>query len=306
MKKIIVLGSLNMDLTIQSDSIPAKGETIHGYDFFTNPGGKGGNQAVAAAKLGSDTEMIACVGDDVFGKEMISKLDSYGIKTSNVKISKDVATGVAMIIRCENDNRIILGSGANYALDFEDVKNRFDKIANKGDIFLTQLENRYDVVVNSLKYANEKGLYTVFNPAPARIIDKEVYKYIDLIVVNQSECQLLTDIYPDNKENCKKALYEFKERGCNAIITLGCDGSITLVDDEVFLVESIDVDVVDTTAAGDSYIGALCSYLSEGKNLVEAMQYGSKVASITVTRKGAQVAIPTKEEVIEFEKGLKL
>lgn len=306
MKKIIVLGSLNMDLTIQSDAIPAKGETIHGYDFFTNPGGKGGNQAVASAKLGSDTEMIACVGDDMFGKEMISKLDSYGIKTSNVMISKDSSTGVAMIIRCENDNRIILGSGANYAITFEDVKSRFDKIANKGDIFLTQLENKYEVVIDSLKYAKEKGLYTVFNPAPARVLDKEVYKYIDLIVVNQSECQLLTGIYPDNEESYKKALHEFKERGCNAIITLGCDGSITLVDDVMFFVDSVHVDAVDTTAAGDSYIGALCNYLSEGKDLVEAMKYGAKVAAITVTRKGAQIAIPTKNEVAEFEKGLKL
>lgn len=306
MKKIIVLGSLNMDLTIQSDAIPVKGETLHGYDFFTNPGGKGGNQAVAAAKLGSDTEMIACVGDDIFGKEMISKLDSYGVKTSNVMVSKDSPTGVAMVIRCENDNRIILGSGANYALNFEDVKSRFDEIASKGDIFLTQLENRFDVVVSSLKYAKEKGLYTVFNPAPARILDKEVYEYIDLIVVNQSECQLLTDIYPDSEENCKKALYEFKERGCSAIITLGSAGSITLIDDKIILVESIDVDVVDTTAAGDSYIGALCNYLSEGKGLIEAMKYGSEVASITVTKKGAQVAIPTKDEVVKFEKELKL
>ncbi len=306
MKKIIVLGSLNMDLTIQSDAIPAKGETIHGYDFFTNPGGKGGNQAVSAAKLGSDTEMIACVGDDIFGQEMISKLDSYGVKTSNIMVSKDEATGVAMIVLCEKDNRIILGSGANYALDFEDVKNRFDKVANEGDIFLTQLENRYDVVIKSLKYAKEKGLYTIFNPAPARILEKEVYECLDLIIVNQSECQLLTDIYPDNEESYKKALCEFKQRGCNAIITLGSAGSITLVDDEVFLVESIDVDVVDTTAAGDSYIGALCNYLSEGKDLVEAMKFASKVASITVTKKGAQIAIPTKEEVIKFDKELKL
>lgn len=302
MKKIIVLGSLNMDLTIQSDAIPVKGETIHGYDFFTNPGGKGGNQAVASAKLGSETEMIACVGDDMFGREMISKLDSYGVKTSNIMVSNDAATGVAMITRCENDNRIILGSGANYALNFEDVKNRFDKIANKGDIFLTQLENRYDVVIKSLKYAKENGLYTIFNPAPARILEKEVYEYIDLIVVNQSECHLLTGIYPDDEESYKKALYEFKDRGCNAIITLGCDGSITLLDDVMFFVDSVKVDAVDTTAAGDSYIGALCNYLSEGKDLIDAMKFGAKVAAVTVTRKGAQVAIPTKQEVIDFEK----
>ncbi len=306
MKKIIVLGSLNMDLTIQSDSIPVKGETIHGYDFFTNPGGKGGNQAVAAAKLGSNTEMIACVGDDMFGKEMISKLDSYGVKTSNVMVADGVATGVAVIIRCEKDNRIILGSGANYEINFEDVKTRFDKIANEGDIFLTQLENRYEVVVESLKYAKEKGLYTVFNPAPARVLDKEVYKYLDLIVVNQSECQLLTDIYPENEESCKKALLEFKSRGCNGIITLGSKGSITLIDDEIFFVEPIDVEVVDTTAAGDSYIGALCNYLSEDRSFVDAMKFASKVSSITVMKKGAQVSIPSKEDVIKFDKEYKL
>lgn len=306
MKKVIVLGSLNMDLTIQSDFIPAKGETINGYDFFTNPGGKGGNQAVSAAKLGSNTEMIACVGDDIFGKDLISSLESCGVKTSNVMVSKDVSTGVAVIIRCNKDNRIILGNGANYALEFEDVKPRFDEIANVGDIFLTQLENRYEVVVESLKYAKEKGLYTVFNPAPARILDKEVYSYIDLIVVNQSECQLLTDIYPESEESCKEALCEFKRRGCNGIITLGSKGSITLIDDEIFFVEPIDVEVVDTTAAGDSYIGALCNYLSEDRSFADAMEFASKISSITVMKKGAQVSIPSKEDVIKFDKEYKL
>ena len=238
MKKVIVLGSLNMDLSINSDYMPKKGETINGYDFLINPGGKGGNQAVAAAKLGADTRMIANVGNDIFGQEILNKLKEYGVCTDDISISKFDSTGVAVIICCDHDNRIILGNGANHTLTFSMVKERLDAIAEEGDIFLTQLENDFQVVDASIRYAKKKGLYTILNPAPARVLEEDLYNYLDLIVVNQSECQLLTGIYPNDDESCIKGLQAFENRGAKAIITLSAPGTTELYTDTALHVDS--------------------------------------------------------------------
>ncbi len=302
MKKLIVLGSLNMDISIQSDYMPRSGETINGYGFFMNSGGKGGNQAVAAAKLGAKVQMIAQVGNDIFGKQLVDDLKSYGVDVSNVEISSDVSSGVAMITRCNNDNRIILSNGANHSLDFETIKEKLKKIANPGDIFLTQLENDFEVVQRSIKFAKELGLYTILNPAPARIIDDGFYKYLDLVIVNQSECELLTGIYPETEKAYQTALEVFKDKGVKAIITLGTDGSITNYTGKYEYIASRKVNAVDTTAAGDSYIGALCRYLILEKDFLEGLMFASDVAALTVTKKGAQISIPSFDEVKEYFK----
>ena len=300
MKKVIVFGSLNMDLTIKCDYIPKNGETLNGHDFFTNPGGKGGNQAVAAAKLGADTRMIASVGQDLFGSEIISKLKEYKVNTEYVSQSEFSPSGVAMIIRCNNDNRIILSNGANHAINIEEVKAALDKIGEAGDIFLTQLENDLPTVVEAIAYAKAKGMLTILNPAPAQILDDEVYKNLDLIVVNQSECQILTSVFPSDDESCIKGIKAFEKKGVKSIITLGAQGSISNLDNQNIFVASKKVDVVDTTAAGDSYIGAVCTYLAQGKSAKEALEFATTVAALTVKRRGAQVSIPTIDEVNEF------
>ena len=302
MKKLIVLGSLNMDLSIQSDYMPKSGETMNGYGFFMNSGGKGGNQAVAAAKAGVDVKMIAKVGNDAFGKQLIDDLRNYGVDVSNVEVSNDVSSGVAIITRCNNDNRIILSNGANHTLDIESIKDTLNKISSKGDIFLTQLENNLDVVMKSIKYAKELGLYTIINPAPAIKFDDELYKYLDLVIVNQSECELLTGIYPDDENTYKTALNVFNNKGVEVIITLGTDGSITNHAGGFEHINSRKVEVVDTTAAGDSYIGALCRYLVNNKDFIEGLRFASDVAALTVTKKGAQVSIPYFDEVKEYYK----
>ena len=143
------------------------------------------------------------------------------VQTISVFLKFD-STGVAVIICCDHDNRIILGNGANHTLTFSMVKERLDAIAEEGDIFLTQLENDFQVVDASIRYAKKKGLYTILNPAPARVLEEDLYNYLDLIVVNQSECQLLTGIYPNDDESCIKGLQAFENRGAKAIITLGC------------------------------------------------------------------------------------
>lgn len=302
MKKLIVLGSLNMDISIQSDYMPKSGETINGYGFLMNSGGKGGNQAVAAAKMGVDVKMIAKVGNDIFGKQLVTDLSNYGVDVSSVEFSNDVSSGVAVITRYNNDNRIILNNGANHALDMDSIKDKLKKIANKGDIFLTQLENELDIVTNSIKYAKELGLYTIINPAPALKIDDELYQYLDLVIVNQSECELLTGIYPEDDSTYKTAINAFNRKGVNVIITLGTDGSITNYAGGYEHIKSRKVDVVDTTAAGDSYIGALCRYLVYDKDFIEGLKFASDVAALTVTKKGAQVSIPYFNEVKEYYK----
>lgn len=302
MKKLIVLGSLNMDISIQSDYMPRSGETMNGYGFLMNSGGKGGNQAVAAAKLGVEVKMIAKVGNDIFGKQLIDDLKSYGVDVSNVEISEDVSSGVAMITRCNNDNRIILSNGANHTLDSKTIKEKLKKIANPGDIFLTQLENDFEVVKESIKFAKELGLYTILNPAPARIIDDSFYKYLDLVIVNQSECELLTGIYPEDEKAYQITLQIFKDKGVKAIVTLGTDGSITNYSGDYEYIPSRKVTAVDTTAAGDSYIGALCRYMIYEKDFLEGLRFASDVAALTVTKKGAQISIPDFNEVKEYFK----
>ncbi len=258
MKKLIVLGSLNMDISIQSDYMPRSGETMNGYGFLMNSGGKGGNQAVAAAKLGVEVKMIANVGNDIFGKQLLD--------------------------------------------DIETIKEKLEKMTNPGDIFLTQLENDFEVVKKSIQFAKELGLYTILNPAPAKVLDDSFYKYLDLVIVNQSECELLTGIYPEDEKSYRIALAVFHDKGVKAIITLGTDGSITNYTGGYEYITSRKVEAVDTTAAGDSYIGALCRYLIYEKDFVEGLRFASDVAALTVTKKGAQISIPYFNEVKEYFK----
>ena len=300
MKKVIVLGSLNMDLTIQCVDLPKNGETINGSDFFVNPGGKGGNQAVAAAKLGAETHMIANIGNDVFGEQLLEALQGYGVHTKGVFRDAHETSGVAMIIRSHGDNRIILGNGANHTLPEAAFVEMLQKLARKDDIFLTQLENDYALVRNALRHAKQAGMYTMLNPA--RVLDSDVYEHLDLIVVNQSECELLTGIYPSDEESCMEALLSFEARGVDALITLGTHGSMCNAFGRYLFVPAQKVETVDTTGAGDSFIGALCSCLSRDVDMKEAMEFATRVAALTVTRRGAQASIPYKKEVEHYFK----
>lgn len=301
MNKVIVFGSLNMDLTIKSDYIPKKGETIDGYGFFTNPGGKGGNQAVAAAKLGAETHMIARVGRDLFGDRILDQLREYGVQCGLVGRSESLATGVAMIICCEGDNRIILSAGANHEMKIAEVDHAIEKIAEPGDVFLTQFECDFDTTIHSLFKAKTNGMYTIFNPAPAKKIPDEAYRNIDLIVVNQTECEFLTGIYPREQEECRRAIDFFESKGVkSSIVTLGARGSVTVIEGKSHKVDSHKVETVDTTAAGDTYIGALASCLVRGEDLKESMALATKAAALTITKRGAQQSIPYLNDVYAF------
>lgn len=302
MKKVIVLGSLNMDLTIACDLIPQAGETVEGNGFMTTPGGKGGNQAVAAARLGAPTCLIARVGRDWFGDQLLRSLRDYGVNCDWTAQSESLGTGVAIILRSKGDNRIVIHPGANHELTGEDVKAALKRMAQPGDLFTTQYECFQKTVHSSLFLARQMGLFTLFNPAPAKTIPPETYKNLDLLVVNQTECQFLTGIYPCDEKSCRSALEVFRERGAGAaIITLGSGGSVYGRGDEPLLVvESYPVPIVDTTAAGDTYIGALASSLVAGRAMRDSMVFATKAASLAITKCGAQQSIPSLSEVQQF------
>ncbi|WP_284139138.1 MULTISPECIES: ribokinase [unclassified Virgibacillus] len=302
MKKILVFGSLNMDLSIEAEQMPRNGETIDGKDFYMTPGGKGANQAVAAQKNGASTFMIGTVGDDIFGNQLVSALNSYGVDCQNVTKTKEASTGVAIITRHKGDNRIILSAGANYITNNTDILNAINTLTKEGDIFLTQFESDFDTVVNAITTAKRHGLYTIFNPAPAKQIPITLYKEIDLLVVNQWENQMLTNIYPETESDCKKSIEYYLEHGVQSvIITLGANGSVFGSHQQFIFVPSMQVTSVDTTAAGDTYIGTLASSLAMGRPIKESMQYATKAAAITISKQGAQESIPYKEEVEQFK-----
>lgn len=299
MKKLIVFGSLNMDMSIETTRMPNQGETMHGQDFLMNAGGKGGNQAVAAAKAKTNTYMIGKVGNDGLGEQLLHDVQQYGVCVDYIKKSHSESTGLAMIIRCNHDNRIILHAGANYDITTEEVSNSLDQLAKTNDVFLTQLENPYPVVKDALRIAKKKQMTTILNPAPAQTLEDRIYQDIDWLIVNESECEILSGIYPD-ADHTDQAIQWFLEKGCNVIITLGDKGCIVATKQKQYQIAAKKVEAVDTTGAGDTFIGAFCKCLCSDEDLLYSLEYASCAAALTVTKYGAQCAIPTHEEICDY------
>jgi len=288
MRKIFVVGSLNSDLVIHAPYMPVGGETLMGSDFATNNGGKGANQACACAKLGGEIYMCGCVGNDAFGQGLIDSLSKDGVHTDFIRKVDNAPTGVAVIVITKGENRIILDSGANAHLTEGDIDKMLEN-ATQGDIYLTQLENPIPVIGYGLKKAKEKGLFVVLNPAPANVAIKEYLKYVDLITPNETELEILGG---------RDALSSY---GIKTIITtLGSKGYEIYTQGEAKSYPCITVNVVDTTAAGDTACGGLCAMLSKGESIEDAMSFGSKAASIACSRHGAQKSVPTLDEVINY------
>ncbi len=300
MPKVIVFGSMNMDLSIDAPRMPAAGETLDGSGFLTNAGGKGANQAVAAARLGAPVHMIAAVGADAFGEELVAGLAGAGVDCSRVRRLAGVTTGVAVIVRCAGENRIVLEAGANHALGPDDVLSELRRVAEKGDAFLTQGECDPAATYAALRAAHELGLYTVFNPAPARPAPEGLWEAVDLVCLNETECQIVCGALPVDDVTCLEAARRLRALGARAaVITLGAAGSFGLGPDEAPLrVPAAPAPrVVDTTGAGDTFIGALVAGHVRGMTLSESMSWGAAASALTVSRLGAQQAIPTAEEV---------
>lgn len=299
MSKVVVFGSMNMDLTVAVERVPSAGETVLGSDFLTNAGGKGGNQAVAAARLGADVLMIGAVGVDSFGDEMVSVLEGAGIDCSRIRHLDGVASGVGVIMRSAGDNRIVVASGANLVLSADEVTSDLKEAGRAGDVFLVQGECDPDATAAALHEAHGLGLYTVFNTAPASPVPDEVWRDVDLVCLNETECEVMCGILPGDDGACRAAADRLRALGAGTVvITLGSQGSFAVGPDGGELrVPAVPTQAVDTTGAGDTFIGALVAGKAQGLSLEESMRRGSAASSISVGRLGAQQAIPSVGEV---------
>lgn len=291
-KKVLVIGSINMDLVTKTSRVPKLGETLMGESFFTIPGGKGANQAVAATRLGAEVTLIGCIGEDAFGNQLKEGLTKEGIITSYVKPVTHATTGTASITLSNGDNSIIVVPGANFAVTPEYVQS-FEQIIADSDILLLQLEIPLESVVEAVKIAKKHQVKVILNPAPIQALPKELLEQIDYITPNEHEQELLLSS-PELTEE------ELKAIKAKCIVTKGSKGVMLFQDGVEKEIASFKVDVVDTTGAGDSFNGALALSLSEGMSLEEACTFANAVGALSVTKLGAQGGMPTKAEVEEF------
>lgn len=304
MSKVFVLGSLNIDLTISSERFPEKGETIIGKNFMITSGGKGGNQAVACGKQGVETIMLGSIGKDSFSKILKDNLLEFGVNCNHLQEIDNINCGLASIWVCDNDNRIIISQGANLFHNVDEIVEILKKESFAGDILISQLEIPLEVVEKVFVEAKLLGLRTILNPAPAAEISDLLYQNIDFIIPNETEIKLLTNIEPTDEKNIIEAAKVLINKGVGAVIlTIGEKGSYYLDRNMIFSVDAYKVDVVDTTAAGDTFIGVFASEIIRGKILRQAMKRANAAASLTIQRVGAQISIPSYDEVDDFVKG---
>lgn len=297
--KIVVIGSINTDLVITTNRMPKIGETVTGSGFSVNCGGKGANQAIASAKLGCDVSFVGAVGKDANGDISLKNLEDNNIDISSVEtVPKN--TGVAVITVCNGDNSIILDSGANDFVTKELIDRNINTIKN-ADAVVMQLEIPIDTVTYAAKLAREVGVKVILNPAPVKELPKELLENTDVIVLNESEAEFITGICPDSTEACQKCMEYLMGTGVKqAIITLGSDGCVYNNRDKIMHCPAVKTKVVDTTAAGDTFIGAFCVNLD--KDITYAINYSAVASSVTVSRHGSSKSIPSKKEVDEILK----
>ena len=305
MNKVCVLGSINMDLVIKVNEMPKEGETILSESFEKIAGGKGANQAVAARRCGNIVSMIGKIGKDDNGKILKGLLEEDSIDTNLIFEDENEPTGMAVITVNKNgNNSITVISGSNMTLNKDEIEKSKEIIENS-DILISQFEVPEEVILEAFKIAKENNKITILNPAPAKKIDEELLKYTDIIIPNETEAELLTGIKVNDLESAKLAANGLLEKGVKfVIVTLGSKGAAVISKEGGQIVEAYKVKAIDTTAAGDSFIGGLSSKLDienlSFENLLKAVKFANKVSSITVQRKGAQPSIARLEEVIEI------
>ena len=299
MKRIVVIGSTNTDMVVKAARIPAPGETILGGRFLMNPGGKGANQAVAAARLGGDVTFVAKVGDDLFGREAKALFAKEGIRTDHVLTDADEPSGVALImVDAKGENCISVASGANGTLSAADIGAARSVIEGAG-VLLMQLETPVETVLCAAQWAAAKGVPVILNPAPARALPDELFACLSLITPNEGEAELMTGVKVTDEATAQAAAAVLCAKGVGSVVvTMGSKGAFVYADGQGVLVPAVKVKAVDTTAAGDVFNGALAVALTEGQVLAEAVRFAAKAASISVTRLGAQASAPRRAELV--------
>ena len=296
---ILVVGSSNTDMVIKADHLPMPGETILGGTFFMNPGGKGANQAVAAARLNGAVTFICKTGNDIFGRQSLQLFEEEGINTSFILSDPKHPSGVALITVDKNaENCIVVASGANACLLPPNLVNAEALIVG-ATIVLMQLEIPIETVAYVAGIAAAAGVTVVLNPAPAREIPAELMRHISVLTPNKTEAEMLSGITIIDMESAAVAARAIRNKGVDTvIITLGSEGALVVTDNLVEMIHAPKVQAVDTTAAGDVFNGALAVALSENKPILDAVAFACKAASISVTRMGAQASAPYFKEVM--------
>jgi ribokinase len=298
MSKIIVIGSSNTDMVIKSKKHPLPGETILGGTFLMNPGGKGANQAVAAARLGGNVIFVAKTGNDLFGEEALHTFTKEGINADYLVKDPKNPSGVALITVDEyGENAIVVAPGSNGTLSAYDINEEVFG-SDPSDIFLMQLEIPVSTVEFVAEKAASKGNRVILNPAPARKLSEELLHCLYLITPNENEAENITGIKVTDVVSAELAAKELHSMGVkNVVITLGASGSYLFSDTESKLISVVPVKAVDTTAAGDIFNGALAVAIAEGKGLEDSVKFANSAAAISVTRMGAQASAPYRKEL---------
>jgi ribokinase len=297
-KKIVVIGSTNMDMVVKTSHIPAHGETVLGGTFFLNPGGKGANQAVAVARLGGEVMFISKIGNDIFGKQSFLLFNEEGIDTRYILTDEKLPSGIAMItVDKAGENSIVVAPGANAALFPADLDAALGEIKEAG-IVLMQLEIPIETVQFVVQYASSNGAQVILNPAPAALLSAELLTHIDILTPNETEASMLSGLEVTDLYTAKSAARRIYEMGVkHVVITMGALGAVIYSRGQFHHIPADVVETVDSTAAGDVFNGALAVALSERKELTDAVRFACEAASISVRRLGAQSSIPYRNEL---------
>ncbi|MFQ3175436.1 MAG: ribokinase [Psychromonas sp.] len=301
MNKLVVLGSVNADHVLQVPSFPRPGETLYGKGYAVIPGGKGANQAVAAARLGADVAFIACVGDDSFGVNIRDAFKSDRINVDGVMIEKNTPTGIAMIqVSATGENSICISAEANDHLTAERIK-PFSSLISAAEMLLMQLETPIETIQAAAEMAKLSATVVVLNPAPAQSLSDDLLKLVDIITPNETEAEQLTGIKVKDMPSAQQAAEKLHHKGIETVmITLGSEGVWLSRAGKGKQIKGFAVKAVDTTAAGDTFNGALLTRLLEKASVEEAIRFAHAAAAITVTGKGAQTSIPNRQTVDKF------
>lgn len=300
--EVIVVGSLSMDIVLGVPRLPQRGETIKGTNFATFPGGKGNNQALAAARAGANTAMIGKVGRDAYGDVLLDTLKRNNVDIRGMLQAEDQTTGIANIwVGASGENTIVIVPNANGALTESEVEAAYEKFDLHGKVLLLQLEVELATTLAAARAARQKGARVILNPAPAVTLPAELLQYVDIIVPNETEAELLCKIAPDTTDNALACAEKLIAKGPGTVIlTLGERGALVYErDNKPFFVKALKVNVIDSTAAGDAFCGAFAMSLAQGDNLEKAARIGCIAGSLACTMAGAVPSLPSRAEILK-------